>query len=122
VVDDESHLADLVDETLRRNGATVHVAQSGSDAYERFKTQAYDLVICDRHMPGLSGQGLYRLVQDMDVHAAQRFLFVTADPIPSDTRHIFSEHRVHFLRKPFSSQELLKTIDHLFNRDEPRDF
>jgi FixJ family two-component response regulator len=73
-------------------------------------------------MPGLSGQGLYRLVQDMDFHSNQRFLFVTSDPVPADTRHVFSEHRVHFLRKPFNAQELLETIDHLFSRDEPRDF
>lgn len=122
VVDDDAQMAEFVEETLRRHGATVHIADSGSDAYERFKTQSYDLVICDRHMPGLSGQGLYRLVQDMDLNSTQRFLFVTADPVPADTRHVFSEHRVHFLRKPFNAQELLETIDHLFSRDEPRDF
>ena len=72
-------------------------------------------------MPGFSGQGLYRLVQDMDPHSTQRFLFITADPVSADTRQLFSEHRVHFLRKPFKSQELLKTIDHLFSQDEPRD-
>jgi len=121
VVDNEAQIAEFVKETLTRHGATVHIADSGSDAYERLKTQACDLVICDRHMPGLSGQGLYRLVQDMDTNSKQRFLFVTADPVPADTRHFFSEHRVHFMRKPFNSQELLKTIDHLFSRDEPRD-
>ena len=122
VVDDDAQMAEFVEETLRRHGATVHVADSGSDAYERFKTQAYDLFICDSHMPGLSGQGLYRLVQDKDLNSSQRFLFVTADPVPADTRHFFSEHRVHFLRKPFNSQELLETIERLFNRDERRDF
>jgi len=121
VVDNEAQLADFVQETLTRHGATVHIAGSGSDAYERFKAQTYDLVICDRHMPGLSGQGLYRLVQDMDPNSPQRFSLVTADPIPAHTRHFFSEHRVHFMRKPFNSQELMKTIEHLFNRDEPRD-
>jgi CheY-like chemotaxis protein/nitrogen-specific signal transduction histidine kinase len=121
VVDNEAQIAELVKETLTRHGATVHISDSGSDAYERFKAQAYDLVICDRHMPGLSGQDLYRLVQDMDPNSTQRFLFVTADPVPADTRHFFSEHRVHFLRKPFNSQELVKTVEHLFSRDEPQD-
>ena len=121
VVDNEGQIAELVKETLTRHGATVHIADSGSDAYERFKTQAYDLVICDRHMPGLSGQGLYRLVQDMDPQSTQRFLFVTTDPVPADTRQFFSEHRVHFMRKPFNSQELLNTVDRLFSRDERQD-
>jgi signal transduction histidine kinase/ActR/RegA family two-component response regulator len=122
VVDDEAHVADFVEETLTRCGALVDIAHSGSEAYERFKKQAYDLVICDRHMPGLNGQGLYRLVQDMDPDATQRFLFITSDAISADTRHFFSEHKVHFIRKPFNGQELLKTIDHLFSQDEPRDF
>jgi nitrogen-specific signal transduction histidine kinase/CheY-like chemotaxis protein len=122
VVDDEAHVSEFVDETLTRCGAIVDVAHSGSEAYERFKKQAYDLVVCDRHMPGLNGQGLYRLVQDIDPVATQRFLFLTSDPISADTRHFFSEHRVHFIRKPFNAQELLKTIDHVFSQDEPRDF
>jgi len=122
VVDDNAQMAEFVEETLGRHGATVHAADSGSDAYERFKTQAYDLVICDRHIRGLSGQGLYRLVQDLELHSTQHFLFVTSDPVPADTRHFFSEHRVHFLRKPFNSQELLETVEHLLSRDEPRDF
>ena len=121
VVDDEAQITDFVDETLTRYGAVVDIAHSGSDAYERFKSQPYDLVICDRHMPGFSGQGLYRLVQDMDPHSTQRFLFMTADPVSADTRQLLSEHKVHFLRKPFSVQELLKTIDHLFSQDETRD-
>ena len=121
VVDNEAQIAEFVKEALTRHGATVHIADSGSDAYECFKTHACDLVICGRHMPGLSGQGLYRLIQDLDPNSAQRFLFLTADPVPADTRQFFSEHRVHFMRKPFNSQELLKVIDHLFSEDEPRD-
>jgi len=121
VVNDEDQTADFIAESLNRYGALVEIAQSGSEAFERFKSQPYDLVICDRHMPGLSGQGLYRLVQEMDPITTRRFLFITAEPVPSDTRHLLSEHRVHFLTKPFSVQELLKTIDHLFRQDEPRD-
>lgn len=122
VVDDEAHITEFVDETLSRCGAIVDIAHSGAEAFERFKTKPYDLVICDRHMPGVSGQGLYRLVQDMDPESTQRFLFLTSDPIPAETRHFFSEHRVHFLRRPFNGQELLKTIEHLFSQDEPQDF
>src|SRR5688572_6102129 len=122
VVDHDAHMAEFVEETLRRHGTTVLISDSGSHASARFKEQAYALVICDRHMPVLSGQGLSRLVKDMYPYSTQRFLFITAVPVPADTRHVFSEHRVHFLRKPFNSQELLKTIDTLFSRDEPRDF
>jgi CheY-like chemotaxis protein len=96
-------------------GSIVQAANSGSDAYEYLKTEHHDLVICDRRMPGLSGQGLYRLAQDLDSAAACRFMFLTAEPVPADTRQFFSARGVYFLRKPFKVQELLETIDRLFD-------
>jgi signal transduction histidine kinase len=113
VVDDEAEITALAGEVLTRYGAIVETAHSGSDAYDRLKNQPHDLVICDRHMPGLSGQGLYRLAQDLDPETTKRFLFLSGDIVPAETRQFFSERGVHFLRKPFTAQELLETIDRL---------
>lgn len=121
VVDDEVHITEFIQEVLTRHGVLVEIAHSGSEAYDCFKTQPHDLVICDRHMPGLSGQGLYRLIQDLDPHAKRRFLFLTGDPVPAGARAFFSEHGVHFLRKPFKVQDLLETIDDLFKRNQSLD-
>jgi signal transduction histidine kinase/CheY-like chemotaxis protein len=115
VVDAETYITELVSDALGRLGAIVQIANSGSEAYDRLKAEHHDLVICDRHMPGLSGQGLYRLSQDLETQAARRFLFLTADPVPADTRQFFSERGVHFLRKPFKVHDLLETIDRLFD-------
>jgi signal transduction histidine kinase len=117
VVDDDAHVTEFVQEVLTRHGAVVEIARSGSEAYECFKTRPYDLVICDRHMPGLSGQGLYRLIQETDPETTRRFLFITEDPVAADTRQFFSEHGVQFLKKPFKVQELLDTIETLFSRN-----
>ena len=46
---------------------------------------------------------------------------ISYDPVSADTRQLLSEHKVHFLRKPFSVQELLKTIDDLLSQDETLD-
>jgi CheY-like chemotaxis protein len=114
VVDAESYVTELVSDVLGRLGAVVQVATSGSEAYEHLKTERQDLVICDRRMPGLSGQGLYRLAQDLEPRGAHKFLFLTSDPVPADTRQFFSVRGVYFLRKPFNVQDLLETIDRLF--------
>lgn len=121
VLDDEVQIADFIEEVLTRHGATVEVAYTGSEAWESFKTRPYDLVICDRHMPGLSGQGLYSLTQEIDPEATRRFLFITDDAVAADTRKLFSQHSVRFLRKPFKIHELLETIDSLFSRNQPLD-
>lgn len=121
VVDDEAHVTEFINEVLTRHGALVEIVHTGSEAYECFKTKPCDLVICDRHMPGLSGQGLYRLIQEIDPEATRRFLFITEDAVAADTRKFFSEHSVQFLRKPFKVQELLEAIDSLFSRSQPLD-
>ena len=118
VVDAETYVTDLISDVLGRVGAVVKVANSGSEAYERLTTEHHDLIICDRSMPGLSGQGLYRLAQDLEPQNTRKFLFLTADPVAADTRQFFSERGVHFLRKPFKVQELLDTIDRLFEPNQ----
>ena len=115
VVDADTYVTDLISDALGRLGSIVQVANSGSDAYDYLKTDHHDLVICDRRMPGLSGQGLYRLAQDLESEAPRRFMFLTAEPVPADTRQFFSARGVYFLRKPFKVQELLETIDRLFD-------
>ena len=118
VVDADTLVTELISDALGRLGAVVQVANSGSEAYDHLKTERQDLIICDRQMPGLSGQGLYRLSQDLEPQAVRRFLFLTADPVPADTRQFFSERGVHFLRKPFKVQDLLETIDRLFDSNQ----
>jgi len=115
VVDAETYVTELISDALGRLGAIVQIANSGSEAYDHLKAEHHDLVICDRHMPGLSGQGLYRLSQDLEPETARRFLFLTAEPVPADTRQFFSERGVYFLRKPFKVHDLLETIERLFD-------
>ncbi len=117
VVDDEVHITEFVCDVLQRQGARVQVANSGSEAYEKIRSKHFDLIVCDQHMPGLSGQSLYRLVENGDSSAPNRFLFITGDVVHSEGSRFSAQNGVTFLRKPFRTKELLETIDHLFNRN-----
>jgi signal transduction histidine kinase len=117
VVDDEIHITDFVYDVLTRHGAHVQIANSGSEAYEKLRNKHFDLIICDQHMPGLSGQSLYRLIESGDSTAPKRFLFITGDVVASDSRQFYTQNSVQLLRKPFRIQELLESVDQLFNRN-----
>jgi signal transduction histidine kinase/ActR/RegA family two-component response regulator len=117
VVDDEVHITEFVYDVLTRHGARVVIANSGSQAYEKMRSKHFDLVVCDQHMPGLSGQSLYRLVESGDPSAPERFLFITGDVVASN-RQFYAQNGAHFLRKPFRIQELLEAVDHLFSRNQ----
>jgi len=116
VVDDEVYVAEFVRDVLTRHGAQVQIANSGSEAYAKMRTKHFDLIVCDHRMPGLSGQSLYRLVESGDPGASERFLFITGDVIATDLRQFYAQNGVQFLRKPFRIQELLESVDRLFNR------
>jgi len=54
IVDDEKEVADAY--ALRLRGVcAVETVYDGADALSRIDEQSYDLVLLDRHMPGLSG-------------------------------------------------------------------
>lgn len=55
VIEDEPHIATLVDRILAKAGHRVFRALSGQDGLAIFVTEHIDLVICDLGMPGMSG-------------------------------------------------------------------
>ncbi|HET7767870.1 MAG TPA: ATP-binding protein [Chloroflexota bacterium] len=63
VADDEPLLRTLVSEFLTALGHTADLAASGDEAWQRFHQGAYDLVITDRAMPGMSGEQLAQRVK-----------------------------------------------------------
>lgn len=55
VVDDERAIRDTISEILGHQGYQVDVAEDGVVALERFRTQSYDVVLCDIKMPKMDG-------------------------------------------------------------------
>ena len=56
IVDDERSMRDMLEIFLSREGYSVHCSSSASDALEVLEKEgAFDLVISDINMPGLSG-------------------------------------------------------------------
>ena len=122
VIDDEAHITELIYDVLSRYGAKVRIANSGSEAYETLRNNNFDVIICDQYMPGLSGQNLYRLVENSVPGMQRRFLFMTGDAGSGQTKQFFSQAGVQYLKKPFRIHDLLESIESLFNRNQPQGF
>ena len=58
VVDDEEWARALIQRFLRLKGHTVLTAASGHDALDTFRRERVDLVITDRAIPDMSGDGI----------------------------------------------------------------
>ena len=116
VIDDEISVTRLIYDTLNWHGASIHVAHSGSQAYERLRSERYDLIICGRLFPGLTGHSLYRLLESWMPAMNHRYLFISSDTMTARTWQFFSQAGVQFLQKPFRIQDLLEAVERLFNR------
>ena len=66
VVDDEASIRDLLSQTLALADYEVDVAADGSEALDRMKTQAYNLLVTDLRMPGLDGMSVINEARRMN--------------------------------------------------------
>ncbi len=103
VVDDDDGWRYATQRFLTHEGYEVHGAGDAPSTLAHLNQSAFDLLICDIHMPeSVSGFGLARLAKRL--HPDMPVIFVTAydppHPEPGET----------VLRKPIPSHVLLSTV------------
>jgi CheY-like chemotaxis protein len=101
----------------------VVVASSGALALFRLAASpAFDLVLCELHLPDLDGRTLYHLACTHSPALRSRFLFLTSEEAPSPP-HTFDieTSAVPVLVKPFDPAVLRTAVHDLLLRLSPRD-
>jgi DNA-binding response OmpR family regulator len=111
VVDDEARLADLFAAWIQGE-YSVETAYDGETALERM-TDAVEVVLLDRRMPGLSGDEVLERIRDRGFDC--RVVMVTAvDPDFDIIEMGFDDYLV----KPVSKDDLLEIIEKVRTRSE----
>ena len=65
VIDDDAAARDSVSRMLRSAGQTVHEAASGEDGVRAAKGGAFDVILSDLQMPGVSGLDVLQRVREV---------------------------------------------------------
>lgn len=107
VVDDNAINRRLVTRLLKDHGAEVVEAENGQQAVERFKEQAFDLVLMDIHMPIMSGIQATERIRDIE-HGAKRtpVVALTARVISGERERLVRHGLDDFLIKPIQESEI----------------
>jgi len=79
VVDDDELTVKLLQKVLEAWDARVAVAQNGKEALTKLAEQNFDLLVCDIRMPEMTGQELFRHIQENAYLPPQRILFLTGE-------------------------------------------
>ncbi len=110
LVDDETELVDLVTRVLAEGGHIVEHAPGGREALQRLADEDYDLVLLDMRMPGLSGQDVYRVIEQDYPGLAHRVILTTGDVVCSPTSAWLQATGCPVLEKPFDVAQLRAAV------------
>ena len=109
VVDDEQVMRAFLERALRKLGHEVEVVASAEEALERFVPRAYQLVLSDLRMPGLSGLGLLESLIERDPRIV--VVIMTAFGTIADAVEAVRRGAVEFLTKPIELSHLGLVLD-----------
>lgn len=111
LVEDDLDVRQNLQDLLEAEQFQVYVAENGLLALDVLENITPDLIICDVMMPGLDGPGLLKWITDDPNLASIPFIFLTAKADPADVREAMNIGADDYLTKPFTREQLLKTIN-----------
>ncbi len=113
VVEDDRAIADAVVRRLSTEGYRVDAVHDGLQAVRAAEQAAYDVVVLDVMLPGLSGLEVCRRVQE---RAPVPVLMLTARDEEADRLVGLAVGADDYLTKPFSPRELVARVAALLRR------
>lgn len=116
VVDDDAVIRDMVAAMLEAVNLAVTTAGSGEEALALFRTETFELVVLDWHMPRMTGLDLCKALRQRAGLAALPVLFLTANTSSSDMVEAFAAGADDYVVKPFRAPELGARIFSLLRR------
>ncbi len=114
LVEDEASLALTLSDLLANEGYTVQVAPDGPKGLARALAEAFDLIVLDVMLPGMSGLDVCRQLRQQGKDVA--ILMLTAKAQLTDRVVGLKLGADDYLTKPFEPPELLARIEALLRR------
>jgi DNA-binding response OmpR family regulator len=115
LVDDDPGVLDVVAFMLRREGFDVDEERDGTAALESARSRAYDIVVLDVMLPGMSGTDVCRALRaESDVP----IVMLTARDAEIDRVLGLELGADDYVTKPFSTAELLSRVRAILRRRE----
>ncbi|PEL13926.1 response regulator transcription factor [Bacillus sp. AFS017336] len=113
IVDDDSHIRELLKMYLQSEGYTTFEAANGDEASTLLENQQINLAIVDVMMPGKDG---YQLCEEIREYYDFPVILLTAKSELSDKEKGFAVGTDDYLTKPFEPKEILFRIKALLRR------
>lgn len=110
LIEDEPLIRDSLEDVLNLEGYGLTTAHNGQAGLQAVQQRLPDLIICDINMPEMDG---YRVLESLRADPKTRnvpFVFLTARSSRADQRQGMDLGADDFLTKPFTVDELMRTV------------
>lgn len=114
LIEDEPHVAGILNRGLTENGYSVTVAPDGTTGHELATAHLFDILILDIMLPGMSGMELCRQLRGAKINTP--ILFLTALGTTENIVAGLNAGGDDYLVKPFKFAELEARIKSLIRR------
>lgn len=109
-VDDHKPLCEVVRASLERDGHVVETFEDGLSAMQRIRQapEAFDVFICDHHMPKMNGLDVVRALRAISFRGR---IMIFSSEIDEDVNNIYVQLKVDYvLPKPIHLPELRQIL------------
>jgi len=113
IVEDDEDFADNVAEMLALDEHQVTVLASGEEAVANYDEKAFDLVLLDIKLPGMSALECLRAIRTINPIA--NVVIMTGAHTEQNRRETKDSGALHVLQKPFDPRRLPELVKHNFS-------
>lgn len=108
VIDDDASINALIVELLKEAGYSVQSAYSGTEGKLRLEMEAFDLVMMDLMLPGMTGEELIEEIRKKKVMP----IIVVSAKVGMETRiEVLRMGADDFIAKPFNNEEVIARVE-----------
>src|SRR3954453_20661003 len=110
IIEDNIEIRENTAELLELKNSQIIVAENGEAGFYLAKKHAPDLILCDMMMPETDGREFLKLAKQDSLICEIPLIFFSAGSLYPDIRKGLIKMSDGYLPKPFTEEELLKTI------------
>ena len=112
IVDDETNIRSLLEETFETEGYNVYVAESGLRLVSILRSKPVDIILLDINMPWLSGLQICKSIKKDKSFKHIKIIYLSG-AISKDEKKYYKSGCDGIIRKPFKTQDVIREIEKL---------
>ena len=111
IVDDDPSIRATVEIVLNTKGHSICVVESGEKCLDKLREGFRGLILMDVMMPEMDGWDTISAIENEGLHGGNVICMLTAVHDPGPELEKLTEYVMDYVRKPFTSEELLEAVD-----------